>query len=108
MDNRQTERTPQKCFRCGSEDHLIEKCPKPPKENEKWRIQVRFNEKGNFACDNSENNNDQKIYTSMACISGNYEFPRENFDDISQLTYLILYYRAMYHITPEVSGFHPG
>ena len=34
-DNRQTERTPQKCFRCGSEDHLIEKCPKPPKDNEK-------------------------------------------------------------------------
>ena len=32
-DNRQTERTPRKCFRFGSEDHLIEKCPKPPKEN---------------------------------------------------------------------------
>ena len=33
LDNRRTERTPQKCFRCGSEDHLIEKCPKPTKEN---------------------------------------------------------------------------
>ena len=34
-DNIQTEATPQKCFRCGSEDHLIAKFPKPPKENEK-------------------------------------------------------------------------
>ena len=32
-DNRQTERTPQKCFRCGSEYHLIAKFPKPPKDN---------------------------------------------------------------------------
>ena len=30
LDNRQTERTPLKCFRCGSQDHLIAKCPKPP------------------------------------------------------------------------------
>ena len=29
--NTRTERTPQKCFRCGSEEHLIAKCPKPPK-----------------------------------------------------------------------------
>ena len=26
--NRQMECTPQKCFRCGSEDHMIAKCPK--------------------------------------------------------------------------------
>ena len=26
--NRQIERTPRKCFRCGSEDHMMEKCPK--------------------------------------------------------------------------------
>ena len=30
-----TERTPHKCFICGSEDHLIAKCPKPPKDNKK-------------------------------------------------------------------------
>ena len=34
-DNRRTERTPQKCFRCGSKDHIIAKCPKPKKNNEK-------------------------------------------------------------------------
>ena len=33
--NRQMERTPRKCFRCGSEDHMIAKFPK----------QVCFNEK---------------------------------------------------------------
>ena len=49
LDNRQTERTPRKCFRCGSKDHVISKCPKPPKKNEKHQKQVRFNEIGNYA-----------------------------------------------------------
>ena len=44
-DNRQTERTSRKCFRCGSEDHLIAKFPKPPKDDEKRQIRVRFNYK---------------------------------------------------------------
>ena len=43
-DNRKTERTPRKCFRCGSEDHLIDKCPRPSKENYKRQKQVRFSE----------------------------------------------------------------
>ena len=47
-DNRRTERTPRKFFRCGSEYHMIEKCPKRPKDNEKRQKQVRFNEKGNY------------------------------------------------------------
>ena len=34
-ENRRTEHTPRKYFRCGSEDHLIEKCTKSPKENDK-------------------------------------------------------------------------
>ena len=50
---------PWKCFRCGSEDHMIAKCPK----------QVCFNEKGNYAFDNGENNSDCKMYASMAQIS---------------------------------------
>ena len=33
-DNRRTERTPRKCFICGSEYHMITKCPNPPKDNE--------------------------------------------------------------------------
>ena len=59
--NRHTERMPWKYFRCGSEDHMIAKCPKPQKYNEKRRRQVRFNEKGNHACNNGKNNDDHKI-----------------------------------------------
>ena len=33
--DRHMERTPQKFFRCGSEDGMIAKCPKPPKDTEK-------------------------------------------------------------------------
>ena len=61
---RQMERPPRKCFRCGSENHMIAKCPK----------QVCFNEKGNYACDNGENNSDCKIYASMAGMSSNDEW----------------------------------
>ena len=53
-DNRGTERTSKKCFRCRSEDHLITKFPKSQKYYEKRRKQVRFNEKGNRARDNSK------------------------------------------------------
>ena len=72
-DNRQTELTPQKCFRFGSEDILIAKCPKPLKENKKWRKQVRYNDKCIRAYDNGKNNSDQNIYEYMAGISGNDE-----------------------------------
>ena len=64
--NRKMERALRKCFRCGSEDHIIAKFPKPPKDNEKRQNQVRFHEKGNRACDNGENNDDHKIFISMA------------------------------------------
>ena len=85
------ELTPWKCFRCGSEDHMIVKFPKPPKDNEKHRKQVRFNEKGNRSCDNGKNNDNQKIYESMAQMSSNYERLSENYGDSSQLTNCILY-----------------
>ena len=55
------ERTPQKCFRCGHEYHMIAKCPK----------QVCFNENVNYACENGENNSDYEIYASMAQMSSN-------------------------------------
>ena len=31
--NRNWDRPPRKCCRCGYEDHMITKCPKPPKDN---------------------------------------------------------------------------
>ena len=107
-DNTRTEHTPRKCFRCGSEDPLIAKILKPPRDNEKQRNQVRFNEKGNSACKNSENNSDQKIYAYMARISGNDECPSEKIGDSSQLTNWILDSGATCHMEPDVSDFIPG
>ena len=69
--NRNSERPPRKCSRCGSENHMIAKCLKPPKYNEKQRKQVHFNEKGNSACDNGKDNDDHKIYASMTNLITN-------------------------------------
>ena len=97
---------PSKCFRCVSEYHLVAKFLNPPKENYKCKKQVCFNEKGNRAsqkeCKNGENNNDQKIYASMARMSDNNEFPCRNSADNSQLTNWILVSGATFHMTPEV------
>ena len=38
--NINSEHPPRKCFRCVSEDHMIAKCPKPPKYNVKRSRQV--------------------------------------------------------------------
>ena len=64
-----TERTPHKKFRCGSVNNLIAKCTKPPKNNKKRPNKVSFNKRGNRAlqkeCEKSDDEKDQKIYTSM-------------------------------------------
>ena len=77
--NRNSERPPQICFICGSEYHMIAKCPKPSKDNEKRRKQVRFNEKGNCACDNGKDNDYHKIYASMARMSSDDERKSGNY-----------------------------
>ena len=106
------ERTPWKCFRCGSEDYLIAKFPNTPKENEKRRKKVCFNERGNFSSqnkyDNRENNNDQKTYAYMAHMYDNDECPSRHFGDSSHLTNWVLDSGATCHMTPEVSDFIPG
>ena len=79
----------------------------PLKENKKWQKQVGFNEKGNCTCNNGENNSDQKIYASMARMSGNDECPSGKFCDSSQLTNWILDSRETCHVTPQVSDFIP-
>ena len=106
--NRQMERTPQKFFKCRSKDHIIAKFPKPPKDNEKRRKQVRFNKKGNCACNNDKNNDDHQIYASRARMSSNDERSSENYGDSSQFTNWILYSGETCHMTPEVSYFIPG
>ena len=87
---------------------MIAKFPKQPKDNEKRRKQVRFKEKGNRACDNGKNNNDQKIYASMTRMSGNDKCPGEHFVDSLKLTNWILDSGATCHMTPYVSDFIPG
>ena len=97
-----------KCFKCGSEYHMIEKCPKPPKDNEKRRRQVRFNEKVNCACDNGKNNNDHRIYASVAQMSNNDKRSSEKYGDSSQLTNWILDLVETCHMKPEISDFITG
>ena len=87
---------------------MIAKCPKPPKDNEKRRKKVRFNEKSNRACDRGKNNDDHKIYASMARMSSNYERKSEKYGESSQLKNWILYSGATCHMTPGVSDFIPG
>ena len=107
-NNRQMERTPRKCFRYGSEDHLNEKCPKPPKKNKKRKKQERYNEKGNRACNNVTNKSDQKIHASMANMSDNDKCPSGKFGESSQLTNWILDSGATCQMIREVSNFIPG
>ena len=105
--NRHMERPPRKCFRCGSEDHMIAKYPKPSKDNKKQRKQLRFNENFNRACDNGKNNYDHKIYASMARMSSNDKRSSDKYFDSLQLTNWILYSVETCHMTPEVSDFIP-
>ena len=87
---------------------MIAKCPKPPKDNEKRRKQVRFNEKGYRACDNGKDNNDQNIYASMARMSSDDERKSVKYGDNSQLTNWVLDSVATCHMTAEVTDFIPG
>ena len=106
--NRQMKRMIRKCFRCGSEDHIIAKCPKPPKDNEKRRRQVSFYEIGNHACGNGKNNDDHKLYASTARMSSNDKHSSDNYGDSSQLTYWILDLGATCHMTQKVADFIQG
>ena len=87
---------------------MIAKCPKPPKDNEKRQKQVHFNGKGNCACKNGEDNDDHKIYASMARMSSDDERKSVKYVDSSQLTNWILDLGSTCHMTPEVSDFIPG
>ena len=56
----------------------------------------------------SKNNNDHRIYESMARMSSNDKRKSEKYGDSSQLTNWVLDSSAMCHMTPEVSDFIPG
>ena len=58
------EHPPRKCFRCGSENHMIANFPK----------QVCYNVKGEYACENDKNYSNCEIYAYMAQMSSNDEW----------------------------------
>ena len=80
---------------------MIAKFPKAPKDNEKQRKQVGFNEKGNCACDNGRYKSDQNIYSYMSRMSSNDEHKSKSYGNSSQLTNWILDSGATCHMTPE-------
>ena len=75
-----------KCSRCGSEYHMIAKYPKPPKDSEKRRKSEKSKEKGNRACDNSDDENDLKVYASMPPMSSDNKRESKDYGDSYQLT----------------------
>ena len=86
---------------------MIAKCPKPPKDSEKRRKSVSFNEKGNRACNNGEDDNGHKIYASMAQMSSDDKLKSAEYGDIQQLTNWILDSGATCYMAPEVTDFTP-
>ena len=87
---------------------MIAKFPNPPKDSEKRHKSLCFNEKGNRACNNSKDDNDNKIYASMARISSDDKRENKEYGDILQLTNWILDSGATWNMTPEVTDFITG
>ena len=102
LSNKNSDRPDRKCFRCGYEDHLIAKCPKPPKDSENRCKFDKSKKKGNRACDNSDDDNDLKVYTSMARMSNDDVSENKDYGDSSQLTNCILDSGATCHMMPEL------
>ena len=109
--NKNSDCPPRKRFRCGSVDHIIAKCQKPPKDGEKKngkKVSFQDKEKGNSAKDNSDDEDDLKVYASMARMSNDDVSEKKDYGDSPQLTSWILDSGATCHMTPEVTDFIPG
>ena len=98
----------QKCFRCGSVDHMIAKFPKPPEDSEKRRKSEKSKEKGNRACNNSDDENDHKVYAYMDRLSSDDKCENKDYGESSQLTNWILDSGDTCHMTREVTDLIPG
>ena len=88
-------------------DHLIAKCLKPPKDGEN-KNGKKDKEKGNSAKDNSDDEDDLKVYASMARMWNDDVSKSKDYGDSSQLTNWILDSGATCHMTPEVKDLIPG
>ena len=77
-------------------------------DNEKKRKSECSKEKVNRACENGKDDNNHKIYVSMARMSRYDKHSSEIYGDSSQFTNWILDLGATCHMIPEVSYFIPG
>ena len=87
---------------------MIAKFPKPPKDSKKIRKSDKSKEKGNSAKYNSDDDDDLKVYASMAQMFNDDKRENKDYGDSSQLTNWILDSGATCHMTPEVTDFIPG
>ena len=75
---------------------------------EKKRKSDKSKEKGNSAKENSDDDDDLKVYASMARMSNDDVRKNTDYGDSLQLTNWILDSGATCHMTPEVTDFIPG
>ena len=81
---------------------------KKKKSKYKKRKSDKSREKGNCAKDNSNDDDDLKVYASMAKMSNDDVRENKDYGDSSQLTNWILDSGATCHMTLEVTDFIPG
>ena len=62
---------------------MIAKCPNPPKDSQKRRKSDKYKEKGNSACNNSNDDNELKVYASMARMSNDDKRKNKDYGDSS-------------------------
>ena len=76
--------------------------------SEKRHKSEKSKEKVSHACDNSDDDNELKVYASMARMSSDDKRENKEYGDCSQLTNWILDSGATCHMTPEVTDFITG
>ena len=84
---------------------MIANYHKPRKDSQKIRKSEKSKEKGNRTCDNSDDDNELKVYASMARMSNDDKRENKDYGDSSQLNNWILDSGATCHMTTKVTDF---